>query len=152
MGLRAMGIGFLSNGLRPCGAMGSKKVAANWNIPPSIDRYGIHYIYIYIWVNALLIASSKSLPEAMEGGRQPHPLLRGGRREGPYTHGFSHSMLSSLSCICEAIVPSLQVEDAAGKEELPDKAVQAFYSASGSAQPVPDEVTASSSSILSLVV
>lgn len=61
-------------------------------------------------------------------------------------------MLSSLSSICEAIVPSLQVEDAAGKEELPDKAVQAFYSASGSAQPVPDEVTASSSSILSLVV
>lgn len=84
----------------------------------------------------------------MEGGKErrrsdPHPLLRGSGssriavqgRHCCYSHGFSPSMMQSLSAVCEALVPSLPAP-VVGGEELPSKSVQAFYSAN----PVPDEV------------
>ncbi|XP_042390499.1 long-chain-alcohol oxidase FAO2-like [Zingiber officinale] len=76
---------------------------------------------------------------------QGHPLLRGGRtrdKEG-YTHGFSAAQMRSLAAMCEAFIPSLPLEktNLCGKEELPaDKSLEAFFLASGSDAPVPDEV------------
>ncbi|XP_010934290.2 long-chain-alcohol oxidase FAO2 [Elaeis guineensis] len=83
----------------------------------------------------------------MEGGeerRQGHPRLQGGRREeGGYRHGFSPSQIQSLAAMCEAFIPSLSMEElhvSSGKEDPPTKNLQAFYLASGSESPVPDEV------------
>ncbi|ONK70755.1 uncharacterized protein A4U43_C04F1190 [Asparagus officinalis] len=77
----------------------------------------------------------------MEG----HALLRGRRRgEGyKYSHGFSRSQMASMAAICEALVPSLPVEAvhvSAGKGDPPSKTLQAFYLASASQAPIPDEV------------
>ncbi|KAJ6828782.1 long-chain-alcohol oxidase FAO1-like [Iris pallida] len=79
------------------------------------------------------------------GRRQGHPLLRGGRREEEhYTHGLSKPQMAALSAICGALVPSLSTEEihgaGAGREEPPSKDLQAFYMASGSEPPIPDEV------------
>ncbi|KAA8527788.1 hypothetical protein F0562_035343 [Nyssa sinensis] len=76
-------------------------------------------------------------------GRECHPLLRGGRRDSKYTHGFSSSEMESLTSICEALLPpvplnSLEVTDE--NEGQTNKAVQSFHKASGSQYPVPDEV------------
>lgn len=77
--------------------------------------------------------------------RQGHPLLRGGRtrdKEG-YTHGFAAAQMRSLAAMCEAFIPSLPLEKAniCDKEELPaDNSLEAFFLASGSDAPVPDEV------------
>lgn len=83
----------------------------------------------------------------MEGGeemRQGHPRLRGGRRrEEGYGHGFSPSQIQSLAAMCEAFIPSLPMEElhvSSGKEDPPTKSLRAFYLASGSEYPVPDEV------------
>ncbi|XP_008785203.2 long-chain-alcohol oxidase FAO2-like [Phoenix dactylifera] len=85
----------------------------------------------------------------MEGGeerRRGHPRLRGGRRrreEGGYSHGFSPSQIQSLAAMCEALIPSLPMEElhvSSGKEDPPTKSLQAFYLASGAESPVPDEV------------
>lgn len=87
----------------------------------------------------------------MEGGNErrrsaPHPLLRGGSstiamqgRHCCYSHGFSPSTLQSLAAVCEALVPSLPAP-VVGGEEPPSKSAQAFYSASCSVNPIPDEV------------
>ncbi|ONK70749.1 uncharacterized protein A4U43_C04F1130 [Asparagus officinalis] len=77
----------------------------------------------------------------MEG----HPLLRGTKRgEGyKYSHGFSRSQITSMAAMCEALVPSLPVEAvhvSAGKGDPPSKTLQAFYLASASQAPIPDEV------------
>ncbi|KAJ4838227.1 long chain fatty acid oxidase [Turnera subulata] len=74
--------------------------------------------------------------------KDSHPLLRGGRREGKYSHGFTKAEMESLASICEAVLPplppnSLQSE---GKEDQPCKPLQDFCAASGSQFPVPDEV------------
>nr|XP_010920358.1 long-chain-alcohol oxidase FAO2 [Elaeis guineensis] len=83
--------------------------------------------------------------EGGEGRRQGHPRLRGGRRreKGDYSHGFSPSQIQSLAAMCEAFVPSLPMEEfhvTSGKEDPPTKSLQAFYRASGSEFPMPDEV------------
>ncbi|KAF8388252.1 hypothetical protein HHK36_026918 [Tetracentron sinense] len=74
--------------------------------------------------------------------KESHPLLRGGRRENSYSHGFSSSDIQSLAAICETLIPplplnSLQVN---GKEDLPSKALHSFYKASASHNPIPHEV------------
>ncbi|PIN14303.1 Long-chain-alcohol oxidase [Handroanthus impetiginosus] len=66
-----------------------------------------------------------------------HPLLKGGRRETKYSHGFSDSQLQTLASICEVFLPPITVNS---DENIPNKPVQSFYEASGSPYPVPDEV------------
>ncbi|XP_057959884.1 long-chain-alcohol oxidase FAO1 [Malania oleifera] len=78
--------------------------------------------------------------------RECHPLLRGGRRESKYNHGFSSSEMQSLAAICETIFPSLppDPQEVNGRESQPSssksKAIHSFYKASGSQNPMPDEV------------
>ncbi|KAF8392161.1 hypothetical protein HHK36_022503 [Tetracentron sinense] len=74
--------------------------------------------------------------------RECHPLLRGGRRENSYSHGFSFSEIQSLSAICETLLPPLPLDSIQinPKENPPTKALQSFYKASGSQKPIPDEV------------
>ncbi|CAK7327285.1 unnamed protein product [Dovyalis caffra] len=74
--------------------------------------------------------------------RESHPLLRGGRnRESKYSHGFSSAEMETLSSLCETILPSVSpITDLDGKQNQPTKAVQAFYRASASQKPTPDEV------------
>ncbi|CAI9762735.1 unnamed protein product [Fraxinus pennsylvanica] len=75
-------------------------------------------------------------------GRNCHPLLRGGRRETKYSHEFSASDMETLASICEVILPSLPLNTAeiSSTNEQSKRAVQSFYSASGSQYPIPDEV------------
>lgn len=75
-------------------------------------------------------------------GRKCHPLLRGGRRETKYSHGFSASDMETLTSICEVILPSLPLNSAeiTAKNEQSKRAIQSFYNASGSQYPIPDEV------------
>ncbi|KAJ8768441.1 hypothetical protein K2173_021594 [Erythroxylum novogranatense] len=69
-----------------------------------------------------------------------HVLLRCGKRETKYCHGFSSGEMESLQSLCETILPSLPTTTVEGKEDPPTTAVQAFYQASASQSPVPDEV------------
>lgn len=85
-----------------------------------------------------------------------HPLLRGGRRSSgdiEYEHGLSSSQMKSLSAICEALIPSiamnqdepvhLMMNSNNGKDKkqlMSYKAMQDFYLASASHPPFPDEV------------
>lgn len=67
--------------------------------------------------------------------RDCHPLLRGGRRCNKYTpHILSSAEMESLSSICEALLPPLQLDS------TKSKAVQHFWKASGSQFSIPHEV------------
>ncbi|KAG5554267.1 hypothetical protein RHGRI_011960 [Rhododendron griersonianum] len=74
--------------------------------------------------------------------RSCHPLLRGGRREHKYSHGFSAAEMESLASVCEAILPPLPVNslEATGKDGQTNKAIQFFHKASGSQNSIPEEV------------
>ncbi|GFP83381.1 long-chain-alcohol oxidase fao1 [Phtheirospermum japonicum] len=75
--------------------------------------------------------------------RESHPLLRGGRRETKYSHGYSASELQTLTSICEVFLPSITFnsnENYPKQLDRSNKAVESFYKASGSQYPVPDEV------------
>ncbi|KAJ4967855.1 hypothetical protein NE237_014556 [Protea cynaroides] len=75
--------------------------------------------------------------------RECHPSLRGRRRIESYSHGLSSYQMESLSAICESFIPSIPSEDTlhvGGKEVPSRKAVQAFFNASASQKPIPDEV------------
>lgn len=77
--------------------------------------------------------------------KQGHPLLKGKRRgiNEKYNHGFSISQMESLSAMCEAIVPSLAVDDvhvSTGKGDPPSKFVRDFYLSSARQSPIPEEV------------
>ncbi|XP_022940421.1 long-chain-alcohol oxidase FAO1-like [Cucurbita moschata] len=68
-----------------------------------------------------------------------HPLLRG-TRSNKFTHGFSAAEMESITAICDTVLPSLPF-DSQGKTNASDIAsVEAFYAASGSRSPIPDEV------------
>ena len=73
----------------------------------------------------------------MKGRKSSRTLLRGGRGEGSYCHGFSLAQIQSLAAICEALIPPLQPWDSIGKA---DHSLHYFYKASGSQHPFPDEV------------
>ncbi|OVA11233.1 Glucose-methanol-choline oxidoreductase [Macleaya cordata] len=76
--------------------------------------------------------------------REPHPLLRGGKRENFYSHGFSSSEIQSLTSICEAFIPPLPLETlkvSSINEDQPSlETLQSFYLSSGAQPPIPDEV------------
>ncbi|KFK29401.1 hypothetical protein AALP_AA7G128800 [Arabis alpina] len=62
--------------------------------------------------------------------RGPHPLLRSKKREGGYSHGFSHSQIQSLAVICQTLLPP------PSQQAINDS----FKVASGSQPPFTDEV------------
>lgn len=68
-----------------------------------------------------------------------HPLLKGGRRETKYSHGFSSSDLEVISSIAETFFPSLPTAEFVD-DQTPIPAVQSFYQTSASQYPIPDEV------------
>ncbi|EXB53500.1 Long-chain-alcohol oxidase FAO2 [Morus notabilis] len=71
----------------------------------------------------------------MEGKeKKSHSLLRGGRRQSSYSHGYSSAQIQSLASMCEALIPPL----IPNKNPL-HKSLQTFYEASGSQSPIPDE-------------
>ncbi|XP_058101556.1 long-chain-alcohol oxidase FAO2-like isoform X2 [Magnolia sinica] len=84
--------------------------------------------------------------EEEKGRREAHPLLRGGRRQGSYSHGFSSREMQSLSAICGTFIPSIPVEKrhVGSREDPPSKTIEAFYLASGSQHPIPDETNENS--------
>ncbi|XP_059281102.1 long-chain-alcohol oxidase FAO1-like isoform X2 [Lycium ferocissimum] len=65
-----------------------------------------------------------------------HPLLRGGRRETRYSHGFSSSDMETLTSICETLLPPLPQNSL----EKNSHKIQYLHKASGSQYPIPDEV------------
>lgn len=73
----------------------------------------------------------------MEG--ECHPLLRGGKKAGSYSHGMSPAQIQSLAAMCETLIPSLPL-NSMSKEFCCNEAVCSFYKASGSQPPIPDEV------------
>ncbi|KAG5588205.1 hypothetical protein H5410_048639 [Solanum commersonii] len=68
--------------------------------------------------------------------KKAHPLLRGGRRETKYSHGFSSSEIETLTSICETILPPLPLNSL----QENNKKIQNFHKVSGSQYPIPDEV------------
>ncbi|KAG8370448.1 hypothetical protein BUALT_Bualt14G0118000 [Buddleja alternifolia] len=80
-------------------------------------------------------------------GRVCDPLLKGGRRETKYSHGFSASDIETLTSICEVLLPPLPPKHnfhenfpKNDEDDQSNKAIQSFYEASGSQYPIPDEV------------
>lgn len=75
-------------------------------------------------------------------GNEIHPLLKGGRRETKYSHGFSSSDMETLASICEVLIPPLTLNslDDMGISGQAKEKVQSFLEASGSQNLVPDEV------------
>lgn len=85
--------------------------------------------------------------EKAAAGRRagPHPLLRGWRREGKYTHGMHPAQMEALRAICGAFIPSMPAEEAAGAGGRADpppggKDLERFYLASAADSTIPDEV------------
>ncbi|KAK9288729.1 hypothetical protein L1049_017193 [Liquidambar formosana] len=70
--------------------------------------------------------------------RECHPLLRGGRTQSKYSHGFTSTEMDSLAAICETLLPPLPPISL--EKDQPTKAEQTFYKTSGSQCPIPDEV------------
>ncbi|PIA36316.1 hypothetical protein AQUCO_03400307v1 [Aquilegia coerulea] len=74
---------------------------------------------------------------------EPHPLLRGGRKEIKFNHGFSSYELQSLSSICETFLPSIPLDSIHFNSNSSDplnNSIQSFYLSSGSQGSIPDEV------------
>ena len=63
-----------------------------------------------------------------------HPLLR--RRRTELSHGFSSSQMEAMAAFCEALIPPLPLV----KEDPLHQSLLAFYEASASQAPIPDEV------------
>ncbi|KAL0383641.1 UNVERIFIED_CONTAM: Long-chain-alcohol oxidase FAO2 [Sesamum calycinum] len=78
-------------------------------------------------------------------GEEPHPLLRGGRRNcSSYSHGFSSSQIQSLAAICQTLIPPLPFDD--NDANLLHQANHSFYKSSG-----PDETFADFSAYLGIM-
>lgn len=85
--------------------------------------------------------------EEKAAGRRagPHPLLRGRRRDGKYTHGLHPAQMEALRAMCGAFIPSLPAEEAGagGRADPPGaKDLERFYLASAADSNIPDEVRA----------
>lgn len=86
--------------------------------------------------------------EEKAAGRRagPHPLLRGRRRDGKYTHGMHPAQMEALRAMCGAFIPSLPAEEAGagGRADPPGgKDLERFYLASAADSNIPDEVRTS---------
>jgi len=72
--------------------------------------------------------------------RECHPVLRGGRRGSRNTTDpLPSAEMESLTSICEAFFPPLQLEHL-DKHNSKTKAVQHFWKSSASQFPIPQEV------------
>lgn len=72
-----------------------------------------------------------------------HPLLKGKggtKREKGYSHGLSSNQMHEMAAICDALLPSLPLDTLNNKDTPQDHTLLAFYKASGSQAPFPDEV------------
>ncbi|TKY66734.1 Long-chain-alcohol oxidase FAO1 [Spatholobus suberectus] len=77
--------------------------------------------------------------------KECHPLLRGGKEDSKYKHGFSAAEMESLASICEVVLPPLPMDALKiRKEDQADndssKSVQSFWKISASRYPIPHEV------------
>ncbi|XAR57449.1 Long-chain-alcohol oxidase [Bertholletia excelsa] len=79
--------------------------------------------------------------------RECHRLLKGGRRETKYSHGFSVGEMEALASVCQTILPplppnnSLRVPPEEKEARTKNKALDYFFhEASGSQHPIPEEV------------
>ncbi|KAL6971271.1 long-chain-alcohol oxidase, partial [Sarracenia purpurea var. burkii] len=74
--------------------------------------------------------------------RSCHPLLKGGRRENQYSHGFSTAEMESLASLCETFLPPLPLNSlqVTGKDAQTNKAIQFFHKVSASDDSTPQEV------------
>ncbi|KAK7245343.1 hypothetical protein RIF29_40183 [Crotalaria pallida] len=77
----------------------------------------------------------------MEGGESCHPLLKGGsEREEGYSHGLSSTQMREMAAICEALLPSINLDSTLNKDTNSHyDALLQFYKTSGSQPPFPDE-------------
>lgn len=71
-----------------------------------------------------------------------HPLLKGGRRESKYTHGFPSYDLHTLASICEVFLAPIPQNSVhfSSKGDQTDDHIQSFLKSSGSDNFVPEEV------------
>ncbi|KAH1127853.1 hypothetical protein AAZX31_06G254700 [Glycine max] len=78
--------------------------------------------------------------------KECHPLLRGGRGDNKYKHGFSTAEMESLTSICEVVLPPLPMDALKIRKEDHDdddssnKSLQSFLDISASRYPIPHEV------------
>ncbi|KAG5047270.1 hypothetical protein JHK82_016642 [Glycine max] len=78
--------------------------------------------------------------------KECHPLLRGGRGDNKYKHGFSAAEMESLTSICEVVLPPLPMDALKIRKEDHDdddssnKSLQSFLDISASRYPIPHEV------------
>ncbi|KAL5131091.1 Long-chain-alcohol oxidase FAO1 [Glycine soja] len=78
--------------------------------------------------------------------KECHPLLRGGRGDSKYKHGFSAAEMESLASICEVVLPPLPIDALKIRKEdqIDDydssKSLKSFWDISASRYPIPHEV------------
>ncbi|KAG4980419.1 hypothetical protein JHK85_034377 [Glycine max] len=78
--------------------------------------------------------------------KECHPLLRGGRGDSKYKHGFSAAEMESLASICEVVLPPLPMDALKIRKEdqIDDydssKSLKSFWDISASRYPIPHEV------------
>ncbi|KAK7405067.1 hypothetical protein VNO78_06249 [Psophocarpus tetragonolobus] len=77
--------------------------------------------------------------------KECHPLLRGGRGDSKYKHGFSGAEMQSLASICEIVLPPLPMDALKIRKEHQvdddsSKHLQYFWDISASRYPIPHEV------------
>ncbi|KAE9616934.1 hypothetical protein Lal_00034831 [Lupinus albus] len=75
--------------------------------------------------------------------RECHPLLKGGRVEKKYKHGFSSAEMGSLTSLCEIVLPPLPINSLKTRNDDDhdtSQAVESFWNTSASTYPIPHEV------------
>ncbi|RDX63943.1 Long-chain-alcohol oxidase FAO1 [Mucuna pruriens] len=79
--------------------------------------------------------------------KECHLMLRGGRGDSKYKHGFSAAEMKSLASICEVVLPPLPMdslkirkEHQADLDDHSSQSVQSFWNISASRYPIPHEV------------
>lgn len=87
-------------------------------------------------------------------GKMCHPLLKGGRRESKYTHGFPSYDLHTLASICEVFLAPIPQNSVhfSSKGDQTDDHIQSFLKSSGSDNFVPEEVRLYLSYFVSIIL